>query len=271
MEYKKLRLVAVGTGTALVTNYYNTCFVLDDGENLFLADGGGGDGIYKRFEDLNLDFNRLHYAFLSHEHTDHILGMICVIRKIAHLMRFYSYEGDFTLYMNDVLKDKVESICRMILQPKECELFGKRIFLEVVADQEERQFLDYHVKFFDIRSTKAKQFGFMLECWRGKIVFLGDEPLEESCEKYVDGADWMLSEAFCLTRDFDFYRPDRYHHATVKDAAENAERMGVKNLVLWHTEDETTAGCRKELYAAEAAEYFSGNIYVPDDGDIIEI
>ena len=39
-------LVALGTGAAMVTEYYNTCFVLRgrDG-SLFLTDGGGGGGI----------------------------------------------------------------------------------------------------------------------------------------------------------------------------------------------------------------------------------
>lgn len=43
-------LVALGTGAAMVTEYYNTCFVLRgrDG-SLFLTDGGGGGGIMAQF------------------------------------------------------------------------------------------------------------------------------------------------------------------------------------------------------------------------------
>ena len=50
------------------------------------------------------------------------------------------------------------------------------------------------------------------------------------------------------------------------DASKLAESLGVKNLILYHTEDKTLS-TRKERYTKEAKEYFSGNVYVPDDGD----
>ena len=50
-----------------------------------------------------------------------------------------------------------------------------------------------------------------------------------------------------------------------------AEKHHVKNLLLWHTEDEATYGNRKELYSKEAAVYYSGKIWVPDDGEIIDL
>ena len=41
--------------------------------------------------------------------------------------------------------------------------------------------------------------------------------------------------------------------------------------MIWHTEDETTFGIRKEVYTKEAKTFFDGNIYVPDDFEIIEL
>ena len=49
-----------------------------------------------------------------------------------------------------------------------------------------------------------------------------------------------------------------------------AEKLGVKNLVLYHTEDKSIA-TRKQAYTAEAKEYYHGNVFVPDDLDVIEI
>ena len=60
------------------------------------------------------------------------------------------------------------------------------------------------------------------------------------------------------------------HHSTVKDASELAENLGVKNLVLYHTEDKNIKK-RKELYGAEGREYYHGNLFVPDDLDVIEM
>ena len=49
-----------------------------------------------------------------------------------------------------------------------------------------------------------------------------------------------------------------------------AEELGVKNLILYHTEEKTLAN-RKENYTREAAENFKGRIFVPDDLEVIEL
>lgn len=35
-----IRLTMLGTGNALVTNCYNTCFILEEGNKQFMVDGG---------------------------------------------------------------------------------------------------------------------------------------------------------------------------------------------------------------------------------------
>ena len=48
------------------------------------------------------------------------------------------------------------------------------------------------------------------------------------------------------------------------------DNLGVKNLVLYHTEDKNIKK-RKELYGAEGREYYHGNLFIPDDLDVIEM
>lgn len=99
---------------------------------------------------------------------------------------------------------------------------------------------------------------------------MGDEPYNECEEKYAKGSDWMFHEAFCLYGQRDIFNPYEKHHSTVKDASELAENLGVKNLVLYHTEDKNIRK-RKELYGAEGREYYHGNLFIPDDLDVIEM
>ena len=40
-------LYVFGTGNATVTNLYNTCFALRDGDEYFMVDAGGGNGILR--------------------------------------------------------------------------------------------------------------------------------------------------------------------------------------------------------------------------------
>jgi len=127
------------------------------------------------------------------------------------------------------------------------------------------------ISFFDIASTKMKQFGFRAILPNGKtLVCLGDEPYNEICKDYAEGCDWLLSEAFCLYADREIFSPYEKHHSTVLDTAKLAQQLNVKNLVVYHTED-TNLKERKVRYTDEAKSVFSGNIFVPDDLDILEL
>ena len=99
---------------------------------------------------------------------------------------------------------------------------------------------------------------------------LGDEPYSPLCREYVEGADWLLSEAFCLYEDRERFQPYEKNHSTVLDAARLAEELKVKNLILYHTEDKTLES-RRERYTAEAESVFHGRVFVPDDLEWIEL
>ena len=99
---------------------------------------------------------------------------------------------------------------------------------------------------------------------------LGDEPYNEQNRRYIEGADWMMCEAFCLYADRDTFKPYEKCHSTALDAGKLAAELGVKNLILYHTEEKTLA-TRKENYTREAAENFKGRIFVPDDLEVIEL
>ena len=58
------------------------------------------------------------------------------------------------------------------------------------------------------------------------------------------------------------------HLTTVKDACELAERFGVKNLLLYHTEDRNLVQ-RREKYREEGTDYFHGSLWIPDDLETI--
>ena len=69
-------LHVLGTGNALVTRCYNTCFYLEWPEGGLLVDCGGGNGILQQMEDAGLGVESVHHLFLTHAHTDHLLGAV---------------------------------------------------------------------------------------------------------------------------------------------------------------------------------------------------
>ena len=86
----------------------------------------------------------------------------------------------------------------------------------------------------------------------------------------MEGSDWLLHEAFCLYGEREHFQPYEKHHSTVRDACELAAELHIPNLVLWHTEDKSIDH-RKELYLAEGRQYYTGNLYVPNDGEVLDL
>ena len=83
-------------------------------------------------------------------------------------------------------------------------------------------------------------------------------------------ASGSCTRLFCLDREKERFHPYKSCHSTVKDACLAGEELGVENLVLYHTEDKNLAR-RKRLYMEEGRVYFSGNLYIPDDLEELEL
>lgn len=52
-----MELTILGTGNAMATACYNTCFLLEEKKRAFLVDGGGGNGILSQFKAAQKDWN----------------------------------------------------------------------------------------------------------------------------------------------------------------------------------------------------------------------
>lgn len=141
-----------------------------------------------------------------------------------------------------------------------------------MKDGEKKEILGHETTFFDIHSTKAKQFGFTMQLENGeKLTCCGDEPYNEANEAYVKDSTWLLHEAFCLYSQADKYQPYEKHHSTVKDACELAERLHVKNLLLYHTEDDTITQRQGAVQARKGSAVYHGNLFIPDDMETVVV
>ena len=271
---KMNQITMLGTGNATVSQIYNTCFLLKTPSTLMLVDAGGGNGILSQLKKVNVLISDIHHLFVTHAHTDHVLGVIWVIRMVAQCK---GYEGLLHVYGNDKVMKVIKTIIDMILAKKQLAKVAERVVFHQLEDGDCFEVGGIKLECFDIQSAKEKQFGFRAELpssdESGKplvLACLGDEPYNEQNRRYIVGADWMMYEAFCLYADRDTFKPYEKCHSTALDAGKLAEELGVKNLILYHTEEKTLAN-RKENYTREAAENFKGGIFVPDDLEVIEL
>ena len=271
----------LGTGNATVSGIYNTCFLLDTPSTKLMVDAGGGNGVLGQLKKVGVEIADIHHLFVTHAHTDHVLGVIWVIRMVAQCK---GYEGKLHVYSHDKVMKVIKTIIDMILAKKQLAKVAERVVFHELKDGDAFEVGDIHMQCFDIHSTKEKQFGFRAELPMSdasasagssvsdKLVLacLGDEPYNEQNRQYVEHADWMMCEAFCLYADRDTFKPYEKCHSTALDAGKLAAELDIKNLVLYHTEEKTIA-TRKATYAQEAAENFKGRIVVPDDLEVIEL
>jgi len=266
-----MKLTMLGTGNAVVTECYNTCFVIEDDHKYFMVDGGGGNTILGQLKKADIDWMDVRDIFVTHKHIDHLMGIIWMVRMICQNMNRGKYTGEARIYGHDEVIELIDTLTRQLLTEKETRFINDRLHLIPVADGEVRAIIAHKVTFFDIQSTKAKQFGFSMNLRDGeKLTCCGDEPFNECERDYVQDSTWLLHEAFCLYANREKFKPYEKHHSTAKDACELAEGLNVKNLILYHTEDKTIAS-RKELYYTEGSSYYHGNLYVPDDLESFEI
>lgn len=265
------KLNVLGTGCAMVTKCYNSCFTLSKDEEHFLIDAGGGNTILTNLEKQGISINKIHHVFISHRHNDHITGIIWIIRAVAQQIINNKYEGDLKIYCHKDNIEAIRTISALLLEKKFTKYMEDRIIFCEICDGCKLHILNWNIEFFDIKSTKQLQFGFKTTLLNGKtLTFLGDEPYKEVLYDYAKDTDYLMHEAYCLYSQKDVFKPYEKHHATVKDASENAAKLGAKTIIMYHTEDKNING-RKKLYTEEAREFFKGNVIIPDDLEVINL
>ena len=114
----------LGTGNATVTQIFNTCFVLQTDTTKLLVDAGGGNGVLSQLKKVNVSITDIHHLFVTHAHTDHVLGVIWVIRMVAQSKKYVDH---LHVYGNDKVMKVIKTIIDMILAKKQLQKVAERV------------------------------------------------------------------------------------------------------------------------------------------------
>lgn len=128
----------LGTGNALVTECYNTCFVIDDGGKYFMVDGGGGNTVLRQLKRAGFDWMDMREIFVTHKHIDHLMGIVWMVRMICQFMNHGEYKGEANIYAHDEVIALLRDMAEKLLLPKETRLIDDRLHFVTVSDGEER-------------------------------------------------------------------------------------------------------------------------------------
>lgn len=266
----KYSISFLGTGHAIATECFNSCFAIRKDKDVFLVDTGGGNGILKQLKQSNINLEYIRAIFISHNHLDHILGAIWIIRILSR--KYFKNEIELPIYIygNSVVINTIKKLIEMFIPSDFLSVINKKIILEIINDNDKKTILGNKVNFFDLHATKTLQHGFIFEYEKNKkFCFAGDEVLSSINKKKIRNCEYLYADAYMCGKEAEEYNPiKKHHHSTVKYISQIAEQEKVKNLILSHTIDNNLLKRKKE-FTKDAKLYYNGNIIVPDDLETI--
>ena len=264
------KIIMLGTGHGSVIDLYNTCFLLENGEDRLLVDTGGSIRIVENLEKMGYKLTDIHNIFISHCHTDHILGLCWFFRRVSMVYYKTDYKEKINIYGNEEVVEAIDKLISAVFPKLLQDIIKKNIVIHVLKSEETIDIAGEKITFFDAWAKGNSLYGFETVLTSGKkLVFLGDEICNQSLYNRIKDADYVMHEAFCMDSEEGVPQVVKEHHSTVKSVCEAMEPLNIKNLIIYHTEDSHKD--KKELYEKEAKQYFSNNVIVPNDLEIIEI
>jgi ribonuclease Z len=253
------KLIFLGTGHGMPKRSTATSILLKtDITNLLIDCAGGYEVIHQLIKSEN-EPSSIQNIFISHFDSDHILGIVPLIRIISKI------DHKVNLICNESVFQSLESIFKYTAN-KHWVKAQEKLNIKIVQDGDKLEIDEMTLEFID-SGKEGSMLGMKIIFRDGFSLFYpGDEPIYERYYDKIQNMDLFIHEAFCLEKDIEKYDPHGKYHGTAKEAGENAKRVDAKQLVLFHMEDDTLE-TRKKEYTAEVASVFDGKIFVPIDLD----
>ncbi|SIR99640.1 ribonuclease Z [Peribacillus simplex] len=235
-----------------------------------------GEGATMQLVKSGIPPQEVKYVFFTHLHADHILGYAnFLISGWVEGRRELTIVGPLgTKKMHELLLDmlKEDIAYRMSLGRPEAGIYDVKIIeIEVPSTVA----LDLPIEITCARMNhNVPTFAYRFEKDGKSIVFSGDTaPPTDGLAKLAEGADMIIHDSALTLIEGDqmenaekIWANLQKEHCTPAQAASTAEKAKVTSLVLTHFLPKMNP--KKVL--AEAENVFSGDIFVPNDLDVIK-
>ena len=239
-----------------------------------LTDTGGGQQLLLQLQKAECRTKDIRDVFISHRHTDHLLGLPWFLRQFQMIPAEELAERPLSIYLHPDLMAFVPAMLKGMFPEMVSRFTDAQVLrFEAVHDGEEAEILGRRITFVNLFSP-TPQFGYIMKLQDGRrFLFHGDVPFNEENRSRFADTDVIMHEAFDLDEQLRLKAAGgkkRTDHSSVLQAGAYAESLGAKKLILIHGSDRELMH-RKESYLTEAKKSFSGEIFAPDDFDIIEL
>lgn len=254
----RIKILGSCSGTEPMPGRMHTSIAFEiNGDNYFF-DAGEGAAWGAHLGGINLLNNRA--MFISHAHSDHIMGLpnvLCMMRKLVWVHKEELKYDKFKLFTpNMAVWESIRSLLKNMASGIDADSFvsASKMPLGLVYEDENIKvtaFESHHLKRVD---DEIVAFSFRIEALGKVIVFSGDvKSMDDLRETVGDGCDLLMCETG--------------HHA-VKDVCDFAEAAGAKQLLFVHHG-------REILYGEPTVKQAIDNCRIPvslsEDGTEIEL
>lgn len=232
-----------------------------------------GEGTVRQLMKAKIDLKKVEHLYFTHLHADHVYGYgqflvagwgsgrkkLTVVGP-AGVKRFHNQ-------MLELFKDDIAY--RTSLGFPSNGILDVEV-IEIEEDGEVPDDIPAKVKAARMVHN-VPTFGYRFQVGEKAVVISGDTAPTQSLIELSEGANVLIHDC-CLTTT-SFYKDTtsptmkkvwenlQKEHCTPKQAAETAQKAGVKQLVMTHF----LPGIDKEEIYHEASQVFDGDIIVPDD------
>ena len=223
-----------------------------------------------------LEVENLKYAFLTHIHSDHTLGLADLIitpwiMGRSEPLKIFGPKGAKNMHTN-IIKAYQPDIDYRIFGTQPQNSTGYKVIFNELKDKFVYQ--DENIKvtaFLNDHGDLQESYGFLIETTDKKILISGDTAMSKNLISYGENLDYLIHEIYSQ-KGFNNKTPDwqkyhQAHHTGPKEVAEIANLLQPKSLILSHI---LFWGSSEQDILDEVKTFYSGKIIVAEDGMIFE-
>ena len=223
-----------------------------------------------------LEVENLKYAFLTHIHSDHSLGLADLIitpwiMGRSEPLKIFGPKGAKNMHIN-IIKAYQPDIDYRIFGTQPQNSTGYKVIFNELKDKFVYQ--DENIKvtaFLNDHGDLQESYGFLIETNDKKILISGDTAMSKNLISYGENLDYLIHEIYSQ-KGFNNKTPDwqeyhQAHHTGPKEVAAIANLLQPKSLILSHI---LFWGSSEQEILDEVKTFYSGKIIVAEDGMIFE-
>lgn len=248
-----MKLTFLGTGEAFDRERYNTSILVEDGVRILLDCG------YSSVIPLLKAVERPDLVFLSHFHPDHVAGLPRLIMQ----GRYERWKQPLRVIGGRGVVDKVNQLFEAMYHKN---FLDDLPYLLIVIEVGSGEVVPFGGISLRISAAKhmAESLAVRVSSRTGSVTYSGDTRYSEDLIDLARGTDLLIHDSYHGPMP-----PPKRSHASWAEAVDAARQAEAKQLALIHVKVADRVGMSDALPILQ--ENYAGRIFVPDDGDKLEL